>query len=84
MSSIWRVWKRSEEDSTGTMEWLEKNVRSDLRQVGPILACRRSLLTLYQLEGTMCQGDQQLCRLETVALTKRQEEEMEVADLKML
>ena len=26
------MWKRSEEDSTGRMEWLEKNVRSDQRE----------------------------------------------------
>ena len=28
----WRVLKRSEEESTGRMEWVENNVRSDLRQ----------------------------------------------------
>ena len=25
-----RVWKKSEEESTGRVEWVEKNVRSDL------------------------------------------------------
>ena len=60
--------ERSEEERTGRMEWVEKNIRSDLRQEVYKVAVRPAML--YGLE--------------TVALMKRQEAEMEVAELKML
>ena len=50
------------------MEWLEKNVRSDLKGKVYKVAVRPAML--YGLE--------------TVALTKRHDVEMEVAELKML
>ncbi len=58
------------------MEWLEKNVRSDMRQT----STSQSERELYKVavRPAMLYG------LETVALTKRQEAEMEVAELKML
>ena len=61
------------------MEWLEKNVRSDLRQAstshidGKVYNYYKVAVRPAMLYG-----------LETVALTKRQEAEMEVAELKML
>ena len=55
------------------MEWLEKNVRSDLRQ-----ARVKGNVYKVAVRPAMLYG------LETVALTKRQEAEMEVTELKML
>ena len=54
------------------MEWLEKNVRSGLP------ARVRGKMYSVAVRPAMLYG------LETVALTKRQEAEMEVAELKML
>ena len=70
--------KRSEEESTGRMEWVEKNVRisNDLRQASTSWNERDGVHVA--VSPTMLYG------LETVALTKRQEAEMEVAELKML
>ena len=59
--------------NTGRMEWVEKNVRSDLLQArvkGKVYAVAVTPAMLYGLE--------------MVALTKRQEAGMEVAELKML
>ena len=57
---------RSEEE--GRMEWVENNVRSDLRQANTSKSERDGV-----------QGDSEtstVVRLETVALTKRQEADM--------
>ena len=72
----WRVRKTSEEESRSRMEWVEKNVRSDLRQ----RVTARVKGKVYKVEVRPAM----LFWLQTVALTKRQEAEMEVAELKML
>ena len=56
------------------MEWLEKNVRSDRR----VPARLKWKVYKVAVRPAMLYG------LETMALTKRQEAEMEVAELKML
>ena len=58
------------------MEWVEKNVRNDLRQENTSESEREGYDVAVR--PAMLHG------LETVALTKRQEAEMEVAELKML
>ena len=70
--------KRSEEESTGRMEWVEKNVRSDLRQESTSKSERKGKGYKVAVRPARLYG------LETVALTKRQEAEMEVAELKIL
>ena len=37
------MWKRNEENSTGRMEWLEKNVRSYLRQTSTTWSVERNV-----------------------------------------
>ena len=62
----------NEEECTGRMVWVEKNVSGDLRQAS-------------EREGV--QGGSETSNVVQVghgALTKRQEAEMEVAELKML
>ena len=54
---------------------MEKNVRSDLRQANT---------SQRESEGVQCGSETMVYGLETVALTKRQEAEMEVAEVKML
>ena len=56
------------------MEWLEKNVWSVMRQAARV----KGKVYRVAVRPTMLYG------LETVVLTKRQEAEMEVAELKML
>ena len=66
-----RILTRLEEESTGRMEWVEKNVRSDLRQEIP--ARVKGMMYKVAVRPAMLYG------LETVALTKRQEAKMGVA-----
>ena len=66
--------------STGRMEWVEKNVRSDLRQEsysGTVPARVTGKVYNMVVRPAMMYGS------ETVALTKRQEPEMEMTELKM-
>ena len=58
------------------MEWVEKNVRSDLRQARP--ARVKGKMYRVAVRPAMLYG------LETVALKKRQEAEIKVAEMKML
>ena len=68
--------KRSEEERTGRMEWVEKN--------SGVICDRRVPARLKGKVYKVAVRPAMLYGLETVALTKRQEAEMEVAELKML
>ena len=73
---IWSVRKRSEEESICRIKWMEKNVRSDMGRRVPAKV-KGKVYTVAMLPA-MVYG------LETMTLRKRQEAEMEVAELKML
>ena len=59
---------KGKEESTGRMEWMEKSIESNLQQEVTSSVVRPAMV--YELE--------------TVAVTKKQVEEMEVAEIKML
>ena len=68
--------ERGKEESTGRMERMEKSIGSNLRQKLP--ARVKGKVYSSVIRPTM------VYKLETVAITKKQVEEMEVAEMKML
>ena len=76
--------KRSDEESTGRLEWLEKNVNIQINRTTPGLIRQHNTARVKGKVYKVAVKPAMLYGLETVALTKRQQAEMEATELKLL